>query len=247
MPGPLSETEISTLRPLAMACTSICLSSPVYLYALVMRLSSACSSAARSTSTMSAESTFVRKVGSGPPLERRMASKAASAPETMSETGVGARSKARLPASSLASSSTRSTRPSSRLTSRASSCSTCCWSAGSPTRPIASVSTNMRIEVSGVRSSCETVDTKSFCRRASESPRRRNTCTKAAPVMARMPNTSTRMPSTTSVARRANTSTRMAAMVASADGTSAARMSRSCARRSSMLAGARNRMRVSAR
>ncbi len=73
----------------------------------------------------------------------------------------------RRPLSMRAQSSTRSISSESRSVSCASISSTSWVCSGSFTRPSESVSMNIRIEVSGVRSSCETSETKSVFSRES--------------------------------------------------------------------------------
>ncbi len=63
----------------------------------------------------------------------------------------------------------------------------------SPRRRL-SVSVNMRMEVSGVRSSCETLETKSAWSSERLRSRRRNTHTRITPVTRVPVNDSTRMP-----------------------------------------------------
>ena len=87
----------------------------------------------------------------------------ASASSTMAATATGRRSKASRRDSIFDSSISLPTRPSRRTSSWLMIARQRCFSAASVMRSSRSVSMNSRIDVSGVRSSCETDDRNSFC------------------------------------------------------------------------------------
>ena len=101
----------------------------------------------------------------------RWALKAFTAASTRAVVGIRSRRYCFLPLSMRDQSSTDSIIPDSRAVSLERRSSTVCISTGSFTRPSASISMNMRMEVSGVRSSWLTRDTKSVFSRDSRASR----------------------------------------------------------------------------
>ena len=103
---------------------------------------------------------------------------------------------------------------SSAMISRAS-----CWRAGSCARPSWSVSTNIRMEVRGVRRSWETLLTKSVWSRARRASRRTETMAKIPPITVVATMATTSQPKTKSRPREPKTRIRMPMARSAAAGT----------------------------
>ncbi len=167
MPMPLSTTVISTDLATALALTPMRLSSPVYFQAFISRLSSARTSVARSPSTASRARPRWRSAWAARAPRRRRR----PGPRSSSGTSTGAFSNTWAPLSSRDSSSSRPTSVSMRADLAPQQLQHAVADPRALRRPSRSDSMNSPIEVSGVRSSWETLERKSLCTRASDSPR----------------------------------------------------------------------------
>ena len=158
-------------------------------------------------------------------------SNACTASPTSAAISWGCRSYVRRPASIRPQSSSRSIRSLSRAVSRSSTSRHVRVSSGSRAPPAFSISANIRIEVSGVRSSWLTLETKSSCSFDSLASRRSSTSASTVPVTRQPTRVTTRIPKTRLRRACQNTSMRMPTASSAAVGTTTRQISSTTMRR----------------